>query len=77
MENKFQRIIITGDKKLQEAKYDCIELLYTNGREDLIDILLSLNGSNKMNNEIEELQSIVAKNGRPDLLKLIESSIIT
>tara|TARA_R110001632_G_scaffold27957_3_gene74799 strand:- start:316 stop:549 length:234 start_codon:yes stop_codon:yes gene_type:complete len=77
MENNFQRFVITGDKKLQEAKYNCIELLYTNGREDLIDTLLSLNGSNKMNNEIEELQSIVAKNGRPDLLKLIESSIIT
>ncbi len=76
MENNFQRIILTGDKKIQEAKYDCIEILYTNGREDLLDTLLSLNGSNEMNNEIEELQSIIAKNGRPDLLKLIESSII-
>lgn len=76
MEKTYQRIILTGDKKLQEAKYDCIEILYTNGREDLIDTLLSLNGSNKINNEIEELQSIIAKNGRPDLIKLIELSII-
>ena len=37
MENNFQRIILTGDKKIIEAKYDCIEILYTNGREDLID----------------------------------------
>lgn len=76
MENNFQRIILTGDNKIQEAKYDCIEILYINGREDLIDTLLSLNGSNKINDQIEELQSIVAKNGRPDLLKLIEESII-
>jgi len=72
----FSKIILTGDKKLQDAKYDTIEILYQNGREDLIDTLLSLNGSNKMNDEIEELQSIIAKNGRPDILKLIELSII-
>lgn len=76
MENNFQRIILTGDNKIQQAKYDTIEILYTNGREDLLDTLLSLNGSNQMSNEIEELQSIIAKNGRPDILKLIESSII-
>ncbi len=75
--SKINRIVLTGDKKIIDMKYDTIEILYTNGREDLLDILMSLNGSNEMNNDIEELISIVAKNGRPDIIKLIENSIKT
>lgn len=68
--NKF---IFTGDEKIVNLKYDTISILYQNNREDLIDTFLSLNDSKTDKNDIEELESIIAKNGRPDILKYINS----
>ena len=68
--NKF---IFTGDEKIVNLKYDTISILYQNNREDLIDTFLSLNDSKTDKDDIEELESIIAKNGRPDILKYINS----
>lgn len=58
----------------QILKENCIIILANNGREDLIDSIPNKSISEK-NDEIEEIISILAKNGRPVEIKYIESFI--
>ena len=57
-------------------KENCIIILANNGREDLIDYI-PINQTSKTNDEIEEIISILAKNGRPVEIKYINSFIST
>jgi hypothetical protein len=58
----------------QILKENCIIILANNGREDLIDSI-PINLTSKLNDEMEEIISILAKNGRPVEIKYIESFI--
>ena len=60
-------------RKSQILKENCIIILANNGREDLIDSI-PINLTSKTN-EMEEIISILAKNGRPVEIKYIESFI--
>lgn len=58
----------------QILKENCIIILANNGREDLIDSI-PINLTSKLNDEMEEIISILAKSGRPVEIKYIESFI--
>jgi hypothetical protein len=60
-------------RKSQILKENCIIILANNGREDLIDSI-PINLTSKTD-EMEEIISILAKNGRPVEIKYIESFI--
>ena len=60
-------------RKSEILKENCIIILANNGREDLIDYIpIELTSKT---DEIEEIISILAKNGRPVEIKYIESFI--
>lgn len=60
-------------RKSEILKENCIIILANNGREDLIDsIPIKLTSKT---DQIEEIISILAKNGRPVEIKYIESFI--
>ena len=60
-------------RKSEILKENCIIILANNGREDLIDYIpIELTSKS---NEIEEIISILAKNGRPVEIKYIETFI--
>ena len=60
-------------RKSQILKENCIIILANNGREDLIDYIpIELTSKS---DEIEEIISILAKNGRPVEIKYIETFI--
>ena len=61
-------------RESQILKENCIIILANNGREDLIDEIPK-NPNTSINDNIEEIISILAKNGRPVEIKYIESFI--
>ena len=65
--------IFTGENS--DIKYETLNVLISNGREDLMDIFLNLNDDKILKDDIEELESIMAKNGRIDILKFIKKSL--
>ncbi len=61
-----------------DVKYETINILFNNGREDLLETFFNLINKNIDKNiiidknDIEELESIMAKNGKPYIIKFIK-----
>ena len=63
-------------EKPKTIREETIETLYQNGRDDLINIYISITNTTKMNDDIDELNSILAKSGKPHLIKVITDTVI-
>ena len=64
-------------EKPKPIREETIETLYQNGRDDLISVYIDISNTTKMNDDIEEINSILAKSGKPHLIKAITDTVIS